>query len=236
MAALRDKILSGAIPPGASLSEERLATEFAVSRTPLREAIRQLADAGLVAHRPHRGARVNELSPQLAREVFEIRESLEGLASRLAAERMPDSSIERLQAEFELLREQVSAGDLSDVGDGIHGKILDACGNERLQRMIAVHSDQVSWIQSSCYRVGGDLRQAFQTVLPPLLGARGRAAVERSLQRAFREHEAILLAIAAHDPEWAETAMRAHIRATLNDVLAALASARAAELDSGAGA
>ncbi|MBI1355608.1 MAG: FCD domain-containing protein [Acidobacteria bacterium] len=233
--ALRRRILSGEIPPGAALSEERLATELAVSRTPLREAIRQLAEAGLVAHRPHRGARVNELSPQLAREVFEIREALEGMAARLSAERMPEERIAALRLSFDGLREAVAAGQLQDVGDHIHEEILDACGSDRLRRMIGVHSDQVAWIQSSCYRVDGNLRQAFQTVLPALLGARGRQAVEQSLRRAFREHEGILLALSARDPEWAETAMRAHIRATLKDVLAALASAEAAALDSAPG-
>jgi DNA-binding GntR family transcriptional regulator len=148
---------------------------------------------------------------------------------------MPDSQVAALQTRFSQLRETIAAGDLSDVGDAIHAEILSACGNRRLQRMIAVHGDQVAWIQSSCYRVGGDLRQSFQTILPPLLGSRGQAAVQRSLQRAFREHEAILLALAARDAAWAEMAMRAHIRATLDDVLEALASARAATLDSGSG-
>src|ERR1700754_4129355 len=81
-------IVSGKLPMGAKLGEETLAARFGVSRGPLREALRRLEGGGLVVRLPHLGVRVGQLSKSDLAEVYEIREVLEGLAARLAAERM----------------------------------------------------------------------------------------------------------------------------------------------------
>src|ERR1700723_3733451 len=82
---LRDDILARRLPPGARLVESDLTTRFAVSRGPVREALRRLAAEGLIEHVPHRGALVRRLSPREIRELFQIRIELESLAARLAA-------------------------------------------------------------------------------------------------------------------------------------------------------
>src|SRR4051795_13053654 len=94
--ALGDKIpatpharaLGGGVPSGTWLRQEALASEFGVSRTPIREALRKLQEAGLVELRPHRGALVRGLSPREIRDAYEVRAELEGLAAELAAARI----------------------------------------------------------------------------------------------------------------------------------------------------
>jgi DNA-binding GntR family transcriptional regulator len=193
---LREQIISGRILPGAPLGEERLALELKVSRTPLREALRQLAEEGFVEHTPHKGARVLQLTPELISEVFLIRESLEGVAAREAAQKIDDAHMASLRQRFEALRPSVAQGDLTDVGDMIHEELFSICGNQRLQRLMAAYQGQVQWFQQVATRVPGRLLSAF------------------------REHESILSALESRDPEWAESVTRAHIRNTLRDLLA----------------
>src|SRR4051794_28852588 len=86
--AIEDNIATGAFPPGMHLDETDLAQKFGVSRTPLREALIQLASIGIVAMRPRRGAVVAEVPPQRLLEMFEVMAELEGMCGRLAARRM----------------------------------------------------------------------------------------------------------------------------------------------------
>lgn len=190
-------ILDGRIAPGESLREEKLAAELNVSRTPIREALHKLAEEGFVAYLPHRGARLLEPTPALAREVFEIREGLEGVAARDAAVHMEEPALRNLRKRFDLLRPRVRAGDVSDVGDIIHEAMLNACGNPRLVQTIGILRGQIAWFQS------------VATSIP------ARPA------RAFREHLRILAALEARDPRAAEEATRAHIQSTLADLLQA---------------
>jgi DNA-binding GntR family transcriptional regulator len=200
---LRERIISGQIPPGAPLGEARLAGELRVSRTPLREALRQLAEEGFVEYMPHKGARVARLTQELIREVFLIRESLEGVAAREAAKKMDASRLVALRERFEALRPLVAQGDLTDVGDLIHEVLFSFCGNQRLVRLMSASLGQVQWFQRMATKVPGRLLAAF------------------------REHDSILSALESGDPEWAESVTRAHIRNTLDDLLAAFPAPKA---------
>jgi len=200
---LRERIISGQIPPGAPLGEARLACELSVSRTPLREALRQLAEEGFVEYMPHKGARVARLTQELIREVFLIRESLEGVAAREAAKKMDPSHLVSLRERFEALRPLVAQGDLTDVGDLIHEVLFSFCGNQRLVRLMSASLGQVQWFQRMATKVPGRLLAAF------------------------REHDSILSALESGDPEWAESVTRAHIRNTLDDLLASFAAPKA---------
>jgi DNA-binding GntR family transcriptional regulator len=200
---LRERIISGQIPPGAPLGEARLAGELRVSRTPLREALRQLAEEGFVEYMPHKGARVARLTQELIREVFLIRESLEGVAAREAAKKMDASRLVALRERFEALRSLVAQGDLTDVGDLIHEVLFSFCGNQRLVRLMSASLGQVQWFQRMATKVPGRLLAAF------------------------REHDSILSALESGDPEWAESVTRAHIRNTLDDLLAAFPAPKA---------
>ncbi|MGH9784628.1 MAG: GntR family transcriptional regulator, partial [Terriglobia bacterium] len=109
---LRERIISGQLPPGAPLVEERLAAELNVSRTPLRETLRQLSEQGFVEYTPHKGSRVVALTPELVREVLLIREALEGVAAREAAVFIDGERLTVVRARFEHLRTLISQGDV----------------------------------------------------------------------------------------------------------------------------
>jgi DNA-binding GntR family transcriptional regulator len=196
--ALLDLIVSGGLQPGEKLGEVRLAAELSVSRTPVREAIRHLSEEGFVEYAPHCGARVTVPTAQSVREMFQIREALEGIAAREAASRIEWSRVEQLRARFEDLRVRVRAGDTSDVGDSIHEETFRASGNQMLERLMGLYRLKISWFQRMAAQVPGRLAHAF------------------------REHDSILSALESRDPEWAESVARAHVRNTLNDLLPAL--------------
>ncbi|MCU9611739.1 GntR family transcriptional regulator, partial [Escherichia coli] len=92
------RILKGAYAPGERLVENKLSAELGVSRIPVREALRALASEGLVLIEPRRGASVAKLSPDIVREMVEVRATLEGLNAKLAAQRRDPSLVAELQA------------------------------------------------------------------------------------------------------------------------------------------
>ncbi len=199
--ALRERIFQGQIPPGSPLREVRLAEELGVSRTPLREAIRQLSRDGLVECPAHCGAHVIQPNQKLVSDVFQIREALEGIVARDAAGDFPHEQLLELRKYFEDLRVRLAAGDDADVGDRIHGDILSTCQNAELATLMGKYREMISWFQRLASQVPGRLVDAY------------------------REHEAILCAIEAGDAEWAERAARAHVRNTLRDLLPLLSEA-----------
>src|SRR5260370_12163000 len=107
---LADEIVRGALPPGAALDETEIAQRFNVSRTPVREALRQLAASGLVDSRAHRGAVVARPSIERLTGMFEAMAELEALCAGLAAQRMSPADRHGLEAIHEELRR------LSDTG------------------------------------------------------------------------------------------------------------------------
>lgn len=200
---LRQRIIAGKLQPGTALGEVRLASELNVSRTPLREALRQLATEGFVEYEPHKGARVRQVTPQYLREIFIIREALEGIAARLSAVNMNPKELESVRRYFEELRPRVAQGDYRDVADMIHEVIVSASGNASLERLMYVYRGHIHWFQGIAARVPG------------------------LLDRGFREHESILTALESRDPEWAESVTRAHIRITLGEMLARIVDSQA---------
>src|SRR5216684_2554793 len=107
---LADEIVRGALPPGAALDETDIARRFSVSRTPVREALRQLAASGLIEARAHRGAVVARPTLERLNGMFEAMAELEALCAGLAAERMPPVERARLEAIHEELRVLSHAG------------------------------------------------------------------------------------------------------------------------------
>ena|SRR5579872_2145542 len=192
---LRQQIISWQRCPGEPLGEEALAREFGVSRTPLREVLRRLAEDGLVAYEPHKGARVSQLTSDVVRDTFLVREALEGIAAREAATRVGETELRAFRSYYERLRAAVAAGDHSEVGDDIHELIFSAGASARLRRTMAVIMGQVQWIQ----------HLAVQS--------------DERMLRSFREHDSIVLALEARDPVAAEHAARAHVRSALADLI-----------------
>jgi DNA-binding GntR family transcriptional regulator len=202
---IQSKVLSGAVPVGSRLRQEALAEEFGVSRTPVREALRQLQASGLVELLPNRGAIVRGPSAREIREAYEIRAELEGLAAELAAERISDRELRRLQEAQQLFQDAVEtliAGRAKrpapwkdeslwvQANDLFHQAILDASGNGRLADTIA------------------DLHRSFPRNLTwgPL------SQSSRLLEENVKQHEAVLSAIERRDPAEARRSMVEHVR------------------------
>src|SRR6204780_61196 len=140
LARLRDHIVEGNIPDGGRVPERQLCEMLGISRTPLREALKGLAAEGLVELLPNRGARVRRLSEQDLGELFDVMGGLEGLAGRLACERITDeeiAEIERLPYEmygFYLHRDMHG---YFNANQSIHQKIVEALRNEMLKSAYA---------------------------------------------------------------------------------------------------
>jgi len=111
--ALEQAIVAGEIAPGTVLRQEQLSARYAVSRTPIREALRRLAALGLVSFEPNRGVRVRTVSRDELREAFLVRAELEGLATEIATPRFTEVELAQLEAaeeRFARLTEELRAG------------------------------------------------------------------------------------------------------------------------------
>lgn len=203
--AIQAQVLRGDVPVGTRLRQEALAEEFGVSRTPVREALRQLQATGLVELLPNRGAVVRGPSAREIREAYEVRAELEGLAARLAAERISDRDLVRLREAQTLFRKSVTTliarrarravpwKDESvwvQANDLFHQAILDAAGNGRLNHTIA------------------DLHRSF----PRDLTWTALSQSSRLLEENVDQHDAILEAIERRSPEEARRRMVDHVR------------------------
>jgi DNA-binding GntR family transcriptional regulator len=191
---VRQEIVTGEIPSGSKISEPVLAARYGISRGSLREAMRRLEATNLVERRPNLGARVITLSNEQLLEIYVIREALEGMAARLAAERMPEPAIAELKALLAQHRRDVAGTDwqtyFQQEGDlDFHFRIVQGSGNRRL----------IDILCNDLYHLARMYRCQF--------GMRSDRAEE-----ALKEHELVADAIADHDGELAEWLMRRHIR------------------------
>lgn len=198
--ALRTAIVEGDIAPGSKISEPELARRFDVSRAPLREAMARLERCHLIERTPNAGARVVKLSLARLLELYQIRETLEGLACRLAASHMATAEVEELGQLLDqhLSTQRVREGEsyYQEAGDvDFHYRVILASKNQYLINLLC---DELYHLVRM-YRVQ--------------LGMNGPR-----VSRAFDEHKAILNAIAARDGELADLLMRRHIAASRNNI------------------
>lgn len=143
---LRQAIVQGDMEPGTRLMEVQLAEKLGVSRTPVREAIRQLELEGLVMMVPRKGAYVAGLSTKDCIEVLEIRAALEGLAAQLAAQKVNHKEIQGLSQAYERFCHYVREKDIQGLIDEdvtFHDIIYSASRNERLIQLISGLREQV---------------------------------------------------------------------------------------------
>jgi len=187
---LADEIVRGALPPGAPLDETDIAKRFNVSRTPVREALRQLAASGLIDARAHRRAVVARPSLERLSAMFEAMAELEALCAGLAAERMPLAERQRLEAVHEELRVLSYAGN----PDRFH-KV-----NERFHNAIYAGS-QNGYI--------AEITLATRVRVQPFRRAQFRNLGR--LAKSHAEHDRVVVAIMRGDKTGASAAMRAHI-------------------------
>lgn len=197
---IQGAIVRGEIPPGTKISEPELARTYGISRGPLREAIHRLEGQKLLVRVPHVGARVVSLTPAELIELYEIRESLEGMACRLAAERMSQTEIDELHRVLDTHERdeafQAGVGYYQQEGDfDFHYRIIQGSGNRTLAKMLCDELYQLVRM----YRI-----QYSTTPNRP--------------RQAFNEHRRILEAIAVRDTELAELLMRRHIAGSRRNV------------------
>ena len=197
---IKEAIVEGDIAAGSKISEPELARTYGISRGPLREAIGRLEACGLVVRRANVGARVVTLSSNQLIEIFHIREALEGMAARLAAQNMGDEEIAKLRELLDQHGEQIERdaehayfqreGDLD-----FHYRIVQGSHNAHMIELLC--NDLYHLVRLYRYQFG-------------MSSKRG--------QRAFVEHGHIVDAIERRDPEMADWLMRAHIRASRENV------------------
>ncbi|MFC3606996.1 GntR family transcriptional regulator [Stutzerimonas tarimensis] len=197
---IQGAIVRGEIPPGAKISEPELARTYGISRGPLREAIHRLEGQKLLVRVPHVGARVVSLNHAELLELYEIRESLEGMACRLAAERMSQGEIDELRRVLETHERdeafRAGVGYYQQEGDfDFHYRIIQGSGNATLTRMLC-----------------GELYQLVRMYRIQY------SATPNRPHQAFNEHHRILDAITDRDGELAELLMRRHIAASRRNV------------------
>ena len=184
---IRDAIVSGSLKAGSRVSEPELAERYGISRTPIREAFRQLESEGYLTVIPRRGAIVSEFSPKDVEEFYAIKSIMEGYAARRACEKLTKKDLDRLQAINDKLAELARAGDIKHffkVHSDFHELFIKAADNEKLHELIA------------------GLVTKFQRLRFTSLSLPGR--MEISVQ----EHEKIIDAFRNRDADLAETLVR----------------------------
>lgn len=187
---LRQEIFSGALAPGSFVDEVALCERLAISRTPLREALKVLTAEGLVRHEPRRGCFVNEVTERDLEDIFPVIALLEGRCAHEAALRASDADLAALEVLHERLQKAARGKrivDYYDINYTIHEAIITLADNRWLAQVI------------------GDLRKILKLARLQQLHAPGRLA------QSLSEHLAVFAALKARDAEGAEAAMRTHL-------------------------
>lgn len=194
---LEDEILSGRLKSGEVMREQALSAKLNVSRTPIRSALHRLAEEGLVKISANRGATVVGVTSEDVTDIYLIRERLEGLASRLAAERMTEEEKNELKDSVELAEFYISRNDaehLREQDTEFHRIIYNASGNRLLCKVLS------------------DLHKNIKAYRKASLQVKGR--VEKSVA----EHREILEAILAKDSEEADRLTSLHIQNSMKNI------------------
>ncbi|WP_371505686.1 GntR family transcriptional regulator, partial [Allokutzneria sp. NRRL B-24872] len=194
---LRELVLTGEIPPGARVNEVELATRFGISRGPVREAIRHLTSEGLLVLRTNRGAYVPKADAEQVHALFELRVALEGEASRFAALRRTEADVEELRRRSANARAGFESGrrfpyrlDLD-----FHGGLLQAARSPLITSQVHLVQQQVILLRTTT----------------PVDPAHSSASLD--------DHDRLVEAIEAGDPELAAETMRTHLHRVRDQLL-----------------
>lgn len=201
---LREAIIQGTLKPGERLMELQLAEELGVSRTPVREAIRKLELEGFVVMVPRKGAYVAGITFKDITEVFEVRIALESLAAGLAAERITDEELDKLERSVvqigEVMNSDIDA--LAKFDHEFHKVIYQASRNKRLQAIILNLQEQIQRFRMTTLSQPGRMRLALE------------------------EHKKIVDAISERNVELASALAGEHITNAENSLLSAIEEER----------
>lgn len=183
---LRSRIFEGHYAPGTRLVERDLAAEFNVSRLPIREALRMLRQEGLIRDRASRGSEVAGLSAKDVEDLFDVRESLEVLACRLAASRATEEDLQRLSGLLDDAERFLAKGSILEAhraNSEFHDAITAIANNNFLRSALEPLQGRMHWL----FRHVSDLPELIQ------------------------EHRELYAAIASGDPERAAAQSASHI-------------------------
>jgi DNA-binding GntR family transcriptional regulator len=198
---LRAAILSSRLPPGARIVEAEIARQMAVSRSPVREAVRKLEKEGLVEYIPRHGTTVVGLTRDEVHDAYQLRAHLEGYGARLAATRASAENIARLLGLIERMRACGAANDL----DGL------VAADVEFHREVCLASESRR------------LLQAWETLNPARWTlVSGLRVSDLSLEQIAERHWPIVAALESRNPDTAESIIRAHILELAERVLAGL--------------
>ncbi|MBM7417039.1 MULTISPECIES: GntR family transcriptional regulator [Nocardiaceae] len=201
---LRDSIVSGAYAPGARLGEVEIAELTETSRTPVREALRQLEMEGLVEVLPHRGARVYQWTADDLEEIYDLRMTLEAMAAARAASRIGEKDVDRLAELCDLMETAAADGAeqrldlMAQLNDEFHAIVRTAAASTRLISMLGA------------------------VIQLPLVMRTFHRYAPVDLARSHAHHRDLVAALRAGDETWADSVMRAHVRAAKHVLLQAL--------------
>ena len=188
--AIADGILDGTLQPGVRLDEISLAQQHGVSRTPVREALRQLTTSGLIDMRPRKGAVVSRTTPEQVEKLFVAMAEMEATCARLAAMSMTPIERRRLQARHEAMLALAKAGNpdtYSDANVAFHLAIYAGTHNEPI----------------------ADITRGLRRRIAPF--RRAQFWVDGRLLRSNQEHDAVVRAILSGDAAGAHAAMLHHV-------------------------
>ncbi len=184
---IREAIIKGTLKPGEKVAEPELAERFGISRTPIREAFRQLESEGFLVVIPRKGAVVVSFSPKEIEEFYAIKSILEGYAARKACENLSEREIDKLKAINDKLRQLAEEDDIKHffkIHNEFHDLFIKASNNEKLHEQI------------------GSLLGKFQRLRLTSLSLPGRMAVS------VQEHDKIIEAFRDRNGELAEQLVR----------------------------
>ncbi len=199
--AIKEQIIEGRYPPGGRITEQQVAAEFKTSRTPVREAMRQLVADGFARFKPNSGTVVREWTIEEMRQIFELRVFIESEIAGYAATRITAgelAELERIQDEIESGGADISVENTARIGRlnrEFHRILAEASRNERLVSMLA------------------------SAIEVPIVQQTFRRYTTRQLARSFNHHRELLDALAAHDSAWAKSVMSSHIHSAKQTLL-----------------
>ncbi len=193
-AELREQIVNRSMPPGTKLSESALCKKWKISRTPLREVLRQLESEGLVASHRHRGFMINPITLDDVTQLYPIRISLEGLAGRLATPLLSQDPaklkvLENLCLAMERLFKKGELEDYISKNNEFHSFIWRSCGNKWLIKILENLSSQVNRFMVKSLHVPNRINRSVREhreIYEKLKTGNGKA-VEKAIQNNHRK-------------------------------------------------
>jgi DNA-binding GntR family transcriptional regulator len=201
---IEEAIVSGELAPGTVLRQEQLSEQFAVSRTPIREALRRLAALGLVSFVPNRGVRVRTMSREEVHEAFLVRAELEALATAVAATKITDEDLvelEECERRFSRLTQELRSRDPGEERRAIMGDWIRA--NHGFHDVI--------YRVAELPMVEQFAKSARRTFSGPAVWAPGDHSLDGLYERNDQQHKAIRQALAARSADGARALARQHV-------------------------